>query len=115
SEYVEISKRKLEAVEPNYKLGESWVSFYLNDIITIRNNDWEKLKEYFIIPEPMKTIDFNKTKLKDKKLIPKDKEVIYKTNNICKVEMPEPNGKKVKKIETKLIEEIKIKTKKVVI
>jgi len=77
SEYVEISKRKLEATEPIFKLGNSWVSFYLNDVITIRNNDWNELKEYFIIPEPMRTIDFKKTVLKDKKLIPKEKEVIY--------------------------------------
>lgn len=67
--YVDISKKKLEAVEPNYKLGDSWVSFYLKDVITIRNNDWDKIKEYFIIPEPMKTIDCKKTVLKDKNLI----------------------------------------------
>ncbi len=59
-EYVEISNRKLEAIEPNFKFGESWVSFYLKDVITIRNNDWDKLKEYFIVPEPMKTIDYKK-------------------------------------------------------
>ncbi len=83
-EYVEISKKKLEAVEPNYKLGESWVSFYLKNVVTIINDDWDKLKKYFIIPEPMRTIDFKKTVLKDKKLIPKEKEVMYETRNICK-------------------------------
>ncbi len=93
SEYVEISKRKLEAVEPNYKLGESWVSFYLNDIITIRNNDWEKLKKYFIIPEPMKTIDYKKTRLINKNLIPEENEVVYK-------EKPHKNNGKIVEIET---------------
>jgi len=86
SEYVEISKRKLEATEPNFKLGNSWVSFYLNDVVTIRDNDWNELKEYFIIPKPMKTIDFKKIVLKNKKLIPKEKEIIYKVDNICQVQ-----------------------------
>ncbi len=79
--YVEISLKKLDAVEPNYKLGDSWVSFYLNDVITIRNVDWEKLKEYFIVPDPVRTIDFKQTKLIDKKLIPHEKEIDYGTNH----------------------------------
>ena len=83
-EYVEISKRKLEAVEPNYKLGNNWVSFYLNEVVTIRNDDWEELKEYFIVPEPMRTIDYKKTILKDKNLIPKEKEIVYKLDS-CKL------------------------------
>ncbi len=77
--YVEISKRKLEATEPNFKLGDSWVSFYLNEIITIRNDDWDKLKEFFIIPEQATAIDYQKIKLIDKNLIPKEKDVDYST------------------------------------
>ncbi len=100
NEYVEISKRKLEAVEPNFKLGESWVSFYLNDIITIRNKDWDKLKKYFIVPEPMRSIDYKKTVLKDKKLIPKEKEVVYEVYNTCKIYETEKNGKTINQIET---------------
>ncbi len=100
AEYVEISKIKLEVVEPNFKLDKSWVSFYLNDLITIRDKDWNKLKEYFIVPEPMRTIDYKKTVLKDKKLIPKEKEVIYEVNNICKIDETRKNGKVIKQIET---------------
>ena len=104
-EYVEISRKKLEAVEPNYKLGKSWVSFYLNDVVTIRNNDWEDLKKYFIVPEPMKTIDFNKTKLIDKKLIPKEKEVVYEVIDIFKVDTLKTNGKKkIGKVQTTQID-----------
>ncbi len=103
-EYVEISKRKLEAVEPNFKLGDNWVSFYLKKVITIRNNDWNNLKKYFIVPEPMKTIDFNKTILKDKNLIPKEKEVIYEVNNICKTSVNDKNQKKFRQIKTLNIE-----------
>jgi len=104
SEYVEISKRKLEATEPNFKLGNSWVSFYLNDVITIRNNDWNELKEYFIVPKPMKTIDFKKTVLKNKKLIPKEKEIIYKVDNICKIDDAKKIGKQINPMKTEIID-----------
>jgi len=99
-EYVKISKRKLEAVEPNYKLGDSWVSFYLNDVVTVRNRDWEKLKKFFIIPRPIKTIDHKKTVLKDKKLIPKEKEVIYEVNNICKIDNTKKSENQLKQTKT---------------
>ncbi len=104
NEYVEISKKKLEAVESNYKLGESWVSFYLNDVITIRNNDWEKLKKYFIIPEPMRTIDFKKTTLKDKNLIPQEKEVIYEMNNYCKTNKTKNNSSIIETTQANILE-----------
>lgn len=68
--YVNVSEEKLKTTKANFKLGESWVSFYLNDVATIRHKDWELLKDYFVIHEPMKTIDYQKTVLKNKKLIP---------------------------------------------
>ena len=77
STYVKISKGKLDRIESNYKIGDHFVSFYLNDVLTIRNQDWDSLAKYFIIPEPMRTIDFIKIKLKDKKLLPKEKEFIF--------------------------------------
>lgn len=70
--YVEISQQKLEQVKPNFKIGESWVSFYLRDITTIRNNDWEHLQQYFDIPNPARSIDFQKTTLKKGIVIPSD-------------------------------------------
>lgn len=85
SDYVNITNEKLGYIEPNYKLGNSFVSFYLNDVITIRNKDWDKISEYFIIPKPMRTVDFAKTKLKSKTLIPKEKEILYKLNE-CKLD-----------------------------
>jgi site-specific DNA-methyltransferase (adenine-specific) len=84
-DYVRFSKEKLNFVEPNYKLGDSYVSFYLKEVVTIRNKDWENISEYFIIPAPMRTIDFDKTKLKSKSLIPLEKEVIYQFED-CKIE-----------------------------
>ena len=80
--YKEISEQKLSLVEPNYKLGKSWVSFYLNDIITIRDNDWDNLQFYFSIPEPMRSIDFKKTSLKEKRFIPKENFYVDDTHKV---------------------------------
>ena len=84
-EYVDISRRKLSHVEPNFRLGESWVSFYLENVVTIRNVDWDNLKKYFIIPDPVRKIDYEGTKIIDKSLIPKDEETEFNLN-ICKTD-----------------------------
>ena len=68
--YVDVSKEKLKKTEVDFKIGEVWLSFYLKNIATIRHKDWDMLKDYFIIPEPIRTIDCQKTVLKNKKLIP---------------------------------------------
>ena len=61
-EYVKITQRKLAQESPNSKIEDIWVSFYLGEIITIVNKDWETLKSYFVIPEDMRRIDFEKIK-----------------------------------------------------
>lgn len=61
--YVNITKDKLSKESSNSKIGDVWVSFYLDEIITIRDRDWEKLASYFSIPENIKDIDFTKIKL----------------------------------------------------
>lgn len=55
--YVAITEDKLMRVEPCSKLGDYWVSYYLKDIITIRDKDWEGLKKYFIVPDNPADID----------------------------------------------------------
>ena len=74
-EYVLISRKKLKYTKANYKIGDIWVSFYLKDIVTIKNNDWSTLKKYFIIPDPLRNIDHTRIKLKDNKLIPKPNKI----------------------------------------
>ena len=61
--YVNITKSKLSKEEPNSKIGNVWVSFYLDEIITIRDVDWEKIKSYFFIPKNIKNIEFTKIEL----------------------------------------------------
>jgi site-specific DNA-methyltransferase (adenine-specific) len=70
--YVKITESKLELTQPNYKIGDIFVSFYLGEVVTIRDKDWEELKPYFVIPEPKRNIDFEKTKLKDNNVLPED-------------------------------------------
>lgn len=68
--YVNISKSKLSNTYPNSRIDKTWVSFYLNEVITVRNNDWEELKQYYNIPYPIRNIDHTKIELKDKSLLP---------------------------------------------
>jgi len=65
-EYVNITQNKLSKEFANSKIGEAWVSFYLNRMVTIRDMDWGKLAQYFSIPENIKEIDFTKIKLNRK-------------------------------------------------
>lgn len=62
--YINITERKLEQDNTKSKIGSVWVSFFLNEVITIRDKDWGELSKYFIIPENIKEIDFTKIKFK---------------------------------------------------
>lgn len=63
-QYVKITENHLAQEAPNSKLGDVWVSFYLNDIATIRDKDWEKLAGFYEIPSPIELIDKQKSALK---------------------------------------------------
>jgi len=56
-EYVQISKEKLRHEEANSKIGNIWVSFFLNKIITLRNIDWKDVSQYYLVPEHVADID----------------------------------------------------------
>jgi len=70
SNYQLISKAKLDSVIPDSKIGDKFVSFYLKDVITIRDIDWDYLKQFFIIPSPPSLVDKQKSFLLDKNSIP---------------------------------------------
>ncbi len=61
-QYVQITQQKLANESPNSKIGDVWVSFYLGEVVTITDKDWEVLKSYFVIPEDMRDIDSKKIK-----------------------------------------------------
>lgn len=47
--YVEITNKKIKNVEPTM-INQCYVSIFLNKVITIRDKDWDKIKEAFYIP-----------------------------------------------------------------
>ena len=66
TKYVEMTKEKLKNIQDDSKIGDSWLSFYLNEPRTIRNKDWDYLKKYFNIPEDLREIDKVKISLLSK-------------------------------------------------
>ncbi len=64
-EYVKVAQENLAAVQPNSKINDIWVSFYLEEIKTIRDKDWDILSRNFEIPSNLTEIDFKKIKLKN--------------------------------------------------
>lgn len=56
-QYVEITENKLKQEEPNSKLGDYWVSYYLDKIVTLRDKDWESLENYFYLPDKPEDVD----------------------------------------------------------
>jgi len=62
--YVQICSEKLEQETEVSKIGKSWVSYFLDEIVTIRDTDWDDLSAYFMIPDNVKDVDHSKTILK---------------------------------------------------
>ena len=67
--YVKITQEKLIYEHSESKIGDIWVSFYLNEIQTIRDSDWNNLKSYFYLPDNPSDIDFFKIALKNNNII----------------------------------------------
>ena len=64
--YVEITENKLLQEVSNSKIGNCWVSFYLDEIITLRNDDWNHIKDFYYIPNKVEEIDNQQIVLKSK-------------------------------------------------
>jgi len=62
--YVNIIESKLSKEAAHSKIGTSWVSFFLNEIITLRDKDWSNIAPFYQLPEPIQAIDHTKIKLK---------------------------------------------------
>ncbi|STQ86318.1 site-specific DNA-methyltransferase [Helicobacter muridarum] len=63
-QYCKIAKEKIDSEYFVSQVGEFYVSFHLNEIVTLRECDWEGLEKYFEIPQNIKEIDIKKIKLK---------------------------------------------------
>jgi site-specific DNA-methyltransferase (adenine-specific) len=62
--YVEIAQNKLEQESPNSRIGEVWVSYFLDGIATLRDKDWGEISQHYIIPEQIEQIDYIQIMLK---------------------------------------------------
>ena len=65
-QYATIARDKVEQEASNSKIGNVWVSFYLDEVATLRDKDWAELSQYYYIPEPVEGIDNTKIVLKRK-------------------------------------------------
>lgn len=61
--YCEIANKKINSENFISKIDKYWVSFYLNEIVSLREEDWNILKDFFEIPKDIKSIDTQKIKL----------------------------------------------------
>lgn len=86
NKYVSIANDKLKYEKSNSKLGEYWVSFFLKDIITLRDVDWEGLSEYYLLPQNNRAIDHTKIEFIDKKKIIKHFDLITNGNGKMKLD-----------------------------
>jgi len=64
--YVKITQHKLEHQRPISKIGDRWVSFYLDEVVTLRDDDWERIKDFYYIPRNIEDIDTTPIVLKTK-------------------------------------------------
>ena len=64
--YATIARDKVEQQVLNSQVGDVWVSVYLDEIITLRDQDWEMLQPEFYSPKSPKEIDNTKILLKSK-------------------------------------------------
>ncbi|MDX9695975.1 MAG: site-specific DNA-methyltransferase [Bacteroidales bacterium] len=78
--YVTIANNKLKYEQPNSKLGEYWVSFFLKDIVSLRDIDWEGLSKYYLLPQNNREIDHTKIEFIDKKKILKHFDFVINGN-----------------------------------
>ena len=80
--YIDTANNKLLLEKTDSKIDDIWISFFINQIVTLRNKDWSKISDYFIIPENKKAIDQLKIEFKDKKKILNQFDFVINGNGI---------------------------------
>jgi site-specific DNA-methyltransferase (adenine-specific) len=63
-EYVGISESKLNREPSNSKIGNIWVSYFLDAVISVRDKDWKELSQHYVMPNQMERIDYTEIKLR---------------------------------------------------
>jgi site-specific DNA-methyltransferase (adenine-specific) len=67
--YVKAAQNKLEKVNLLSQIENIWISFFIGEVISIRDIDWDNLSKYYIIPSPISKIDHTKICLRDKECV----------------------------------------------
>lgn len=78
--YVKISSEKLEMEMSNSKIDDIWVSFFIDNVVTLRNIDWQKISNQYHLPFSNREIDHTKIDFIEKKGILKHFEFVTNGN-----------------------------------
>ncbi|MDR2149322.1 MAG: site-specific DNA-methyltransferase [Spirochaetaceae bacterium] len=62
-QYRRLSVQKLEQTRAHRTLKDKWVSWFLDEIVTLREADWEIIKDCFCIPQDSRLVDKQKIRL----------------------------------------------------
>ena len=62
-QYWRIAEQKLNHVEADSRIDHHWVSFYRNEVMTLRDKDWDDLKQHFVLPAHPRLIEKYKIEL----------------------------------------------------
>jgi site-specific DNA-methyltransferase (adenine-specific) len=65
ADYARISESKLRREAATSKIGDAWVSFFLDAVVTLRDADWERVARHYAIPKPAEAIDHTAIALKN--------------------------------------------------
>jgi len=74
--YVQLTKDHLAQESADSQIGATWVSLYLDEIVTIRDQDWENLAAFYHIPPARELIDQQKI------ILNKDHEAVRHFRNL---------------------------------
>ena len=84
NKYVSIANDKLKYEQSNSKLGEYWVSFFLKDIVSLRDVDWKDVSKFYSLPQNNRAIDHTQIEFVDKRNILKHFDFVLNGNGKIK-------------------------------
>jgi len=96
--YVEIANRKLELEEPTVING-CYVSIFLDNVVTVRDKDWNKIKDAFLIPRD--PLELEKREMQPLYIHKKRKTIEHKTTKVMQGNLL-PSWKQCEEISTTL-------------
>ena len=83
--YVVASLHKLEMEKSNSKIGDIWISFFIDSIVTLRDKDWSQIANNYLIPENMISIDQSKIDFIEKKKTLQHFDIVINRNGTKKI------------------------------